>query len=508
MKNKYYLTTPIYYVNDKPHLGHAYTSLVADTIARYKKLMSYEVFFATGTDEHGQKVEEAARIKNKSPKDFVDEVSNQFINLTRVLKISNQDFIRTSEKRHISYVQKIWNILKENGDIYLDTYKGWYSVRDESFIAENEITTDKNNEKLGPSGDKLKWLEEPSYFFKLSKWQDKLLNFYKKNPDFIKPKSRYNEVLKFVENGLADLSISRTSFTWGIKVPDSSEHIVYVWLDALFNYISVLDTEEKFNNFWPASVHIVGKDILRFHGIFWPAFLMSANLSIPQKIFAHGWWTIEGEKMSKSLGNVIDPLHLIEKYGNDQIRYFLLREISFGEDGNFSEVNLINRLNSDLTNDLGNLVQRVLSMIIKYTDGNVFKREKIDEDDKDLLNSPEDIFEKYTYLMDNFKFNQAIIIIWDIIRKANAYVDLKAPWSLYKKNDKKTLYTVLNVLINTIFKVNILLQPILPFASKKIFRQLNVEEVQNFGLINSEVEVGSKINKPEGVFPRIAEDKG
>ncbi len=508
MKNKYYLTTPIYYVNDKPHLGHAYTSLVADTIARYKKLMSYEVFFATGTDEHGQKVEEAARIKNKSPKDFVDEVSNQFVNLTRVLKISNQDFIRTSEKRHISYVQKIWNILKENGDIYLDTYKGWYSIRDESFIAENEITTDKNNEKLGPSGDKLKWLEEPSYFFKLSKWQDKLLNFYKKNPDFIKPKSRYNEVLKFVENGLADLSISRTSFTWGIKVPDSSEHIVYVWLDALFNYISVLDTEEKFNNFWPASAHIVGKDILRFHGIFWPAFLMSANLSIPQKIFAHGWWTIEGEKMSKSLGNVIDPLVLIEKYGNDQIRYFLLREISFGEDGNFSEVNLIKRLNSDLTNDLGNLVQRVLSMIIKYTDGNVFKREKIDEDDKDLLNSPENIFEKYTYLMDNFQFNQAIIIIWDIIRKANAYVDLKAPWSLYKKNDKKTLYTVLNVLINTIFKLNILLQPILPFASKKIFRQLNVEEVQNFGLINSEVEVGSKINKPEGVFPRIAEDKG
>ena len=508
MENKYYITTPIYYVNDKPHLGHAYTSLAADTIARYKKLMSYEVFFATGTDEHGQKVEEAAKIKNKSPKDFVDEVSNQFINLTRVLKISNQDFIRTSEKRHISYVQKIWNILKENGDIYLDTYKGWYSVRDESFIAENEITTDKNNEKLGPSGDKLKWLEEPSYFFKLSKWQDKLLNFYKKNPDFIKPKSRYNEVLKFVENGLSDLSISRTSFTWGIKVPDSSEHIVYVWLDALFNYISVLDTEEKFNNFWPASAHIVGKDILRFHGIFWPAFLMSANLSIPQKIFAHGWWTIEGQKMSKSLGNVIDPLHLIKKYGNDQIRYFLLREISFGEDGNFSEVNLIKRLNSDLTNDLGNLVQRVLSMIIKYTDGNIFKREKIDEDDNNLLNSPENIFEKYTYLMDNFQFNQAIIIIWDIIRKANAYVDLKAPWSLYKKNDKKKLYTVLNVLINTIFKVNILLQPILPFASKKIFRQLNVEEVQNFGLINSEVEVGSKINKPEGVFPRIAEDKG
>ena len=508
MENKYYITTPIYYVNDKPHLGHAYTSLAADTIARYKKLMSYEVFFATGTDEHGQKVEEAARIKNKSPKDFVDEVSNQFINLTRVLKISNQDFIRTSEKRHISYVQKIWNTLKENGDIYLDTYKGWYSVRDESFIADNEITTDENNQKLGPSGDKLKWLEEPSYFFKLSKWQDKLLNFYKKNPDFIKPKSRYNEVLKFVENGLADLSISRTSFTWGIKVPDSSEHIVYVWLDALFNYISVLDTEEKFNNFWPASAHIVGKDILRFHGIFWPAFLMSANLSIPQKIFAHGWWTIEGEKMSKSLGNVIDPLHLIKKYGNDQIRYFLLREISFGEDGNFSEVNLINRLNSDLTNDLGNLVQRVLSMIIKYTDGNIFQREKIDEDDNNLLNSPENIFEKYTYLMDNFQFNQAIIIIWDIIRKANAYVDLKAPWGLYKKNDKKKLYTVLNVLINTIFKVNILLQPILPFASKKIFRQLNVEEVQNFGLINSEVEVGSKINKPEGVFPRIAEDKG
>ena len=335
MNKKYYITTPIYYVNDKPHLGHAYTSLVADTVSRYKKLLNNDVFFITGTDEHGQKVEEAAKKNNTSPKDFVDKVSKQFINMTKSLELTNNDFIRTSEDRHKSFVKTIWKKLEKIGDIYLDTYKGWYSVRDESFIAENEITTNKNNEKIGPSGDILKWLEEPSYFFKLSKWQNKLLQFYSNNPDFIKPKSRYNEVIKFVEAGLQDLSISRTSFSWGIEVPGSSNHIIYVWLDALFNYLSVLSDENKMEKFWPADAHIVGKDILRFHAIFWPAFLLSANLKLPHKIFAHGWWTINGEKMSKSLGNVIDPLYLTEKYGIDQIRYFLLREIPFGEDGNF-----------------------------------------------------------------------------------------------------------------------------------------------------------------------------
>ncbi|MBF95619.1 MAG: methionine--tRNA ligase [Pelagibacterales bacterium] len=504
MKNKYYITTPIYYVNDKPHLGHAYTSLVADTVARFKKLSGKKIFFITGTDEHGQKVQEAAKRKNMPPKSFVDKVSKEFINLTKVLKLTNNDFIRTSEERHKNYVRKIWELLFSNGDIYLGSYKGWYSVRDESFVAENEITKNENNEKLGPSGDVLKWLEEPSYFFKLSKWQDKLMEYYENNPDFIKPISRYNEVKSFVRGGLQDLSISRTSFTWGISVPGSSDHVIYVWLDALFNYISALDTNEKFKIFWPADAHIVGKDILKFHAIFWPAFLMSANLKIPNNIFAHGWWTINGEKMSKSLGNVIDPIYLIDKYGNDQIRYFLLREISFGDDGNFSEKALVKRLNSDLTNDLGNLVQRVLSMIIKYNNGEILQRDEIDNEDLELLNIVENKFREYNSLMETFQFSQAIIIIWSIIRKANAYVDKKAPWNLFKENKNK-LSTVLNVLVNLIYKINILIQPILPIAAKKIFLQLNVQEEQKFSYINNEIKVGMKINKPEGVFPRIIE---
>ncbi len=505
-KNKYYITTPIYYVNDKPHLGHAYTSLVSDTIARYQKLLKKDVFFITGTDEHGQKVEEAAKNNGVIPIDFVDIVSRKFTDLADSLELTNNDFIRTSERRHTTYVQKIWKKIELNDDIYLGSYKGWYSLRDESFITENEIITDKDNNKIGPSKDKLKWVEEPSYFFKLSKWQDKLLNFYQDNPDFVKPKSRYNEVVNFVQRGLQDLSISRTSFSWGIKVPSSPDHVIYVWLDALFNYISILDTPLKYEKYWPPDVHIVGKDILRFHAVFWPAFLMSCGITLPKRVFAHGWWTIGGEKMSKSLGNVIDPNYLVKKYGKDQIRYFLLREITFGDDGNFSEDSLVRRINSDLTNDFGNLVQRVLSMVIKYNQGTVFDKINVKKADLVLMKMPEQYFETYCKYMNNFEFSNSIKLIWDIIKKANFYVDDSAPWSLYKK-DPDRLKTVLNILVNVIFKINVLVQPFLPISSKKIFIQLNLNPTNNFSCIYNEIEVGSKINKPEGVFPRINTSK-
>ena len=306
-KKKFYVTTPIYYVNDIPHIGHAYTSYAADTLARYKKYCGNDVFFLTGTDEHGQKVEDSAKLNGVTPEEYTNKIAKKLIELTKTLNLTNNDFIRTSNLEHKQYVRKIWEKLFHNGDIYLGNYKGWYSIRDECFVAENEVIEDKYQNKVGPSGDTLKWVEEPSYFFKLSKWQDKLLELYESNRDFIMPKTRYNEVVRFVEGGLNDLSISRNSFSWGINVPNDEEHIIYVWLDALFNYKSIFEKNNCIKDFWPADVHIVGKDILRFHSVYWPAFLMSAGYELPKTIYAHGWWTIEGKKMSKSLGNVVDP---------------------------------------------------------------------------------------------------------------------------------------------------------------------------------------------------------
>ncbi len=502
-KKKFYITTPIYYVNDKPHLGHAYTSLATDTYARYKKLNKYEVFFATGTDEHGQKVEDAAKKKNMNTYEFTNLVSERFKQLTKKLELINNDFIRTTEERHKKNVSKIWKKLLDKNEIYLGEYEGWYSIRDESFISENEITIDKNNNRIGPSKDILKKIKEPSYFFRLSKWQKPLLEFYKKHEDFVKPRSRYNEVKKFVENGLEDLSISRTSFSWGIKVPDNTTHVIYVWLDALFNYISILDEgNNKSNVFWPADIHIVGKDILRFHAVYWPIFLLALEYEIPKTIFAHGWWTINGEKMSKSLGNVIDPNYLVDTYGVDQVRYFMLKEIPFGEDGNFSEDLLVNRINSELSNDYGNLIQRVLSMLQKYKEGVVPELESINELDKLLLNMPENIFKLVEKSMNNLQFNQALENIWQIIRKANAYVDTNKPWELSKEKNSSRLNTVLYILINTIYKTNILLQPFLPSSSKKIFKLLKQKEEIKFNEISKNIETGLIFDSPQAIFPR------
>ena len=507
MSNKnFYVTTPIYYVNDIPHIGHAYTSFAADTLARYKNLSGYNVFFLTGTDEHGQKVEESANKKKISPIEFTNEVSLKFKELTNTLSLTNNDFIRTSEKRHKEYVQKIWKKIMKNGDIYLGNYKGWYSIRDENFISENEIKNDENNNKLGPSGDILKWVEEPSYFFKLSKWRDRLLKFYKSNENFIMPKSRYNEVVKFVEGGLSDLSISRNSFDWGIKVPESPEHVIYVWLDALFNYISAISNEDSLKRFWPADFHIVGKDILRFHAVYWPAFLLSANLAVPKSIYAHGWWTIEGQKMSKSIGNVVDPNEIVYKYGSDQIRFFLLKEIPFGEDGNYSEELLVTRINSELANGLGNLFQRVLSMLNKYFDGILPELNNINSEDQNLLSLPQNTLKDIDKHMNSLQFNLAIDAIWKIIRTANAYVDTTEPWTLYKKN-KKRLETVLYILTNTIYKIAILIQPFLPNCSKNMLAQLKQDKNLKFVDIDNNLDSGLKLDKPTILFPRIIRDE-
>ena len=369
VKDAYYITSPIYYVNDAPHIGHAYTTLACDALARFKRLDGYDVKFLTGTDEHGQKVERSAANAGIEPQAFTDKVSQNFRDLAQVMNFSNDDFIRTTEPRHITSSQAIWNALLHAGEIYLGTYSGWYAIRDEAFYGEDELSAGADGKRTAKSGAEVDWVEEPSYFFKLSAWQDRLLKFYDENPDFIAPRTRRNEVISFVKSGLDDLSISRTSFKWGVPVPNDAQHIMYVWLDALTNYITAVGYPDKdcsdFSTYWPANIHMVGKDILRFHAVYWPAFLMGAGLPPPKRVFAHGWWTNEGQKISKSVGNVIDPTHLVEIYGLDQVRYFLLREVPFGNDGDFSHRAIVGRSNGDLANDFGNLGQRVLSMIAK-----------------------------------------------------------------------------------------------------------------------------------------------
>ena len=505
--NNFYITTPIYYVNDVPHIGHAYTTVICETIANYNKWLGKDVNFLTGTDEHGQKVEKSAFAAGIPPQEFTNNVSKSFIELTNKLEIHNDDFIRTTELRHKKAVENLWQKLENTGDIYLDKYSGWYSIRDEAFYSSDEVTKNSEGKNIASNGSEVEWVEEPSYFFKLSAWQDKLLKFYKDNPDFISPKSRYNEVLSFVNKGLEDLSISRTTFKWGIPVPSNNEHIIYVWLDALTNYLSGVGypniNSENWNKYWPANIHVVGKDILRFHAIYWPAFLMAANIELPKKIYAHGWWTVNGEKMSKSTGNVISPNHIINSYGLDQFKYFLLREVRFGQDGDFSEEALIKRVNSDLANDYGNLAQRVLSFVYKNNNASMPGYTVYNEEDKILLGLINTINNNIKEFMNDYQITNALEELWIVIRKCNTYIDEQAPWSL-KKTDLERMNTVLYVLCTVIKKISLIALNFVPIGANKILDQLSIpNNKRQYEHFNDELCPEALLPKPEGVFPRL-----
>lgn len=511
-RNTFYITTPIYYVNDVPHIGHAYTTIAADVMARYKRLAGYEVFFLTGTDEHGQKVEKAAVASNEKPAEFVDRVSRRFKDLWVRLNISNNDFIRTTEARHYQSVQELFKRVKANNDIYLGEYEDWYCTPCEKYWSEREL----ENGNCPDCGRKTEKLKEKSYFFRMSRYGDKLLRYIEKNPDCIQPEAKRNEIISFVKEGLRDLSISRTSFSWGIPVPDDSEHVIYVWFDALTNYITAAGFPghlEKFSKFWPADVHLIGKDILRFHTVYWPTFLFSAGIPVARKVFAHGWWTIEGQKMSKSLGNVVDPNEIVDEFGVDAFRYFLLKEVPFGLDGDFSRAALIHRINSDLANDLGNLVSRVIAMILNFSKGIIPECARESSINEEIRKKVNGIVMAIDTHMDNLAFSQALILIWDFIGELNRYVDKSAPWVLAKSPGKnEELKTVLYTLGEGIRIIAILIYPFMPQTALKIFKRLGLDEkVENVRLREIEewggLSSGLKVVKGEALFPRI-EDKG
>ena len=513
MANKsFYITTPIYYPSGKPHMGHAYSSIVADIFARFKRIEGYEVLFLTGTDEHGLKIQREAEKNNKDPKVFCDELSEKFNELTKILNLSNDDFIRTTEKRHFKSVEEIWNKLVDSGDIYLDKYSGWYSVSDEAYYDDDEIEIVNNKKVSVASGSKVDWVEEESYFFKLSNWSEKLLEFYKENNDFILPLSRKNEVVNFVKKGLKDLSISRTSFSWGIPVPKNNKHVIYVWLDALTNYISAINfpntQDEKYKKFWPADVHIIGKDILRFHAIYWPAFLLAAKIPLPKRVFGHGWILSDDKKMSKSLGNILDPVQIIKDYGIDQLRYYLIKEVSLGNDGSISLKNLSNCINNDLANNYGNLCQRVFSFVKKNCSNKIPKSNKFSELDIKLLNDLKLNVPNLIKLMNKQNLNEYIKTVVSYSFNANKYFNDSEPWSI-KKKDEKRMNTILLTIIEHIKNISILLNPIIPNATNKVLDTLNVkvkdrtiENINKTNTLNHEVE----LKNLEILFNRVEND--
>ena len=511
----YYLTTPIYYVNDAPHIGHAYTCVAADALARFMRLDGRRVHFLTGTDEHGQKVEKSAQAAGLDAQSFCDRVSQNFRDMTKLMNISNDDFIRTTEPRHIRACQALWRAIaghkspKGRDNIYLGKYAGWYAVRDEAFYAEDELTRAPDGTKRAPSGAEVEWVEEPSYFFRLSDWQDWLIEHYERNPDAIAPPARRNEVVSFIKGGLHDLSISRTSFTWGVPVPDDPRHIMYVWFDALANYITAVgypDTgSAAFEAFWPAELHLVGKDIIRFHCVYWPAFLRAAGLAPQKRVFSHGWWTVEGQKMSKTAGNFIPPKTLVDAYGLDPLRYFLLRELPFGSDGDFSHRAVVNRINGDLANDLGNLAQRVLSFINKNCGARLPEPGPLASADKALLEAAKGLLATLRADFAEQAIHRALETLWQVVAQANRYVDEQAPWAL-RKTDPKRMATVLYVLAEVIRHLAILVQPVVPQAAAKLLDQLAVpEEKRDFAALEAPLAPGTPLPKPEGIFPRYVE---
>ena len=508
-KPRYFLTTAIAYPNGPPHIGHAYEAIATDAIARFMRLDGYDVFFLTGTDEHGQKMQQTAAKEGISPRELTNRTVPQFRAMVERLECSNDDFIRTTEPRHYRASQAIWERMANNGDIYLSKYTGWYSVRDEAYYGEAEITVGPDGERRGPTGSPIEWVEEESYFFRLSAYQDKLLDLYRNHPDFVLPETRMNEVMSFVKGGLQDLSVSRTTFDWGVPVPGDPKHVMYVWVDALTNYITGVgfpDTQsESFRRYWPADLHVIGKDILRFHAIYWPAFLMSAGLALPRRVFSHGFLFNRGEKMSKSVGNVIDPFALADAYGVDPLRYFFLREVPFGQDGNYSHEAIVNRINADLANDLGNLAQRSLSMIARNCGGVLPRPKTFSAADEAILAAADAMISAARRAMETQQLHQVLNTIWSVVADANRYFAGEAPWAL-AKTDPPRMGNVLFVTAEVLRQISILIQPFMPASAAKLLDLLAVKQ-RDFAALGAahRIAPGTKLPPPSPVFPRYQE---
>ncbi len=508
MDKTFYITTPIYYPSAKPHMGHAYSSVIADFFARFKKIDDYQVHFLTGTDEHGLKIQRSAEKAGKEPQIFCDQISQTFRDLSDTLNLSNTDFIRTTEARHKKTVQHLWNEFEKNDDIYLSNYSGWYSVSDEAFYNEDEIEELDGKKIAILSKSPVEWIEEESYFFRLSKWEKPLLDFYEANPYFISPQSRKNEVISFVKSGLKDLSVSRKSFSWGIPVPNNKNHVIYVWLDALTNYLSALNYpnthDDLFKKFWPASIHLIGKDILRFHAVYWPAFLLAAKIDLPKRVYGHGWILSGEEKMSKSKGNILDPLEIIKTYGLDPLRYYLIKEVSFGNDGNISQERLEDCINSDLANNYGNLCQRVTAFAIKNCEGKIPSEIKLNDEDLLILNKYKDNLDNIRSQIDNQNINFYIDYIVNSLFEANKYFNDQEPWK--KKDDIVRLNTIVYTTLEIVRKISFLLYPIIPESSLKALKIFDIEE-KNIKLDsvsnNQYLTKGNNINKIDILFKKI-----
>ena len=510
----FYITTAISYPNGAPHIGHAYEVITTDVIARYKRLDGFDVRFLTGVDDHGQKMVQTAKARGMTALELANEMAPKFIAMTEQLDISNDDFIRTSENRHIRSCQTIWQKMADKGDIFRSTYSGWYSVRDEAYYGEDELTEGEGGQKLAPTGTPVEWMEEETYFFRLSAYADKLLKLYEEQPDFIQPGSRRNEIVSFVKRGLNDLSVSRarSKLDWGIEVPGDPDHVMYVWIDALTNYITAVgypDTDsELFRKYWPADVHIIGKDIVRFHAVIWPAMLMAADIELPKAVFGHGFMNNRGEKMSKSVGNVIDPFAITDTYGVDQIRYFMCREVSYGQDGSYSHDTVVNRINAELANDLGNLAQRSLSMIAKNCGGTVPAPGDFTPEDKALLSSAAELLPATRAMMDRFEIHNYVASVIEVVSEANRYFAAQEPWAL-KKTDPERMGTVLYVTAETVRRCAVLLQPVMPSSIGKLLDILAIpEDARQFATVDEAgmLKPGAILPKPEPVFPRFVDE--